>query len=296
MKDLEHSIGHAIDAMVVASDGNASCNKNVDSEDLVEARTGLEDHTRTEAVEKLKASLRNSSSSSSSKNRGGIVLDIDETLAATNVKWFQRCIELFGNPEEELGGVDELIAKYHLCQNNPAWQNNPAARAWMHEQRTAPEAQDDLPVIDGAVEGVQKLVALGSSAAADNDDEEEDGNHSRMPVVAYLTVRPTTVNANTRQWLTQCGFPPALPILAKPPQVPFERGNEWKAAVLRHLWPEVAAIVDDNPKLPRLAGPHYKGRIYLFGRAKTEADHAWAVPCETWEDVVETIRKDTAIR
>ena len=32
----------------------------------------------------------------------GIALDIDETLSATNVAWFQKLVALFGNPEEAL--------------------------------------------------------------------------------------------------------------------------------------------------------------------------------------------------
>jgi hypothetical protein len=119
---------------------------------------------------------------------GGIVLDIDETLSATNVKWFERCVELFGNPEEEgdddlttTTTVPDLIAKYHLAQNNPAWQSKEAA-AWMHAQRTAPEAQDDLPVIPGAVKGVKELGSM-------------------IPIVGYLTVRPESVSDNTILWL-----------------------------------------------------------------------------------------------
>jgi hypothetical protein len=59
----------------------------------------------------------------------GLALDIDETLSATNVAWFQRLVTLFGNPEPELS-VAQLVRKYHLAQNNPAWQSDDAQQ-WM---------------------------------------------------------------------------------------------------------------------------------------------------------------------
>jgi len=203
----------------------------------------------------------------SSSSSYGLVLDIDETLAATNVAWFERCIELFGNPENLT--TDELICKYHLAQNNPAWQSKEAVD-WMHAQRTSPNAQDDLPIIPNAVKGVEELCVL-------------------TPVVGYLTVRPETVNSNTLRWLKENGFP-ELPIVAKPVDVPFEEGNRWKAKVLHELWPEVTGIVDDNPKVPMYAGRSYPGDIYLFGKTNTQDGYEFAIPCETWGIVVETVR------
>lgn len=220
-------------------------------------------------VDELKASLhaaRNNSGDGMVK--GGLALDIDETLAATNLAWFERLIEHFGNPEGLT--VTELIDKYHLAQNNPAWQSE-EAQAWMHQQRTAPEAQDCLPVIPGAVEGVKELL------------------QSRTNLVAYLTVRPQSVNANTIAWLCQCGFP-ALPVVAKPDDVAFEKGNQWKAESLHALYPHVAGIVDDNPKVPTLAGSHYPGDIFLFGRDRVEPHYEWAIPCQTWPQVVQAVR------
>ncbi|CAB9523176.1 expressed unknown protein [Seminavis robusta] len=219
-------------------------------------------------VEELKASLEQSNI------RGGLVLDIDETLAATNVAWFERCLHLFGCSKEDTNlNVPQLIDKYHLAQHNPHWNGNPDATQWMHEQREAPEAQDNLPLIPGAVQGVQQLLASNN-----------------VNIVGYLTVRPQKVNANTRQWLQESGFPADLPIVAKPDPVPFEQGNQWKAQALHQLWPQVHAIVDDNPKVPTFCGTDYPGTIYLFGRDQVEPAYQWAIPCKTWEDVVTTVR------
>ena len=200
---------------------------------------------------------------------GGLVLDIDETLAATNVAWFERCIQLFGNPDNL--PVPQLIDKYHLAQNNPAWQTK-AAKEWMQRQRDDPAAQDGLPQIPGAVEGVRVLY------------------RERPEIfVGYLTVRPERVNANTLRWLQENGFPP-LPLVAKPDDVPFETGNQWKAQALKTLYPHVTGIVDDNPKVPTYAGRDYQGKIFLYGRGNVEQPYEWAIPCETWPIVVNQVK------
>lgn len=211
------------------------------------------------------------SSASSSKSEIALALDIDETLSATNVKWFERCAILFGNPD----GLTtmELITKYHLAQNNPSWQTE-EAKEWMSKQRTAPEAQDDLPLVPGAFEGVKILHGC---------------NNVRF--VAYLTVRPENVAERTIHWLQQQGFP-NLPVVLKPLDVPFEDGNKWKADALRALYPDVSGIVDDNPKVPKYVGSSYMGKVYLFGRDATEPEYKWAIPCLTWANVVEKVRKD----
>jgi len=207
-------------------------------------------------VEELKASL-------TASGRRGVLLDIDETLSATNVAWFQRLEELFGNPEG--APIEALVEKYKLAQYVPFWQGEDAL-AWMQRQRDSPEAQDGLPLIPGAVDGVS---ALGRAT----------------PIVGYCTVRPESVNPNTIAWLRESGFP-ELPVVAKPVDVPFADGNKWKASALHHLWPEVTGIVDDNPKVAMFAGKDYPGKLFLFGHADCKPEYDHAIPCSTWEEVV----------
>lgn len=208
------------------------------------------------SVEDLKAELVTS-------GQGGLLLDIDETLSATNVAWFQRLEQLFGNPEG--APIEVLIEKYKLAQNVPFWQS-PEAFAWMQEQRDSPKAQDGLPLIPGAVEGVS---TLGKVA----------------PIVGYCTVRPSSVNPNTIAWLQENGFP-ERPVVAKPVAVPFADGNRWKASALHRLWPEVTGIVDDNPKVAMFAGKAYLGKIFLFSHSACLPDYDHAIPCNTWPEVV----------
>jgi len=218
-------------------------------------------------------SSNNDCSATTSRNNN-IALDIDETLAATNVAWFERCIALFGISLEEDTNLstNELIEKYHLAQNNPSWYTA-EAQDWMHEQRTSPTAQEDLPIIPGALEGVNELLMSPSE---------------QVNLVAYITVRPRSVNANTVSWLQKCGFPD-LPVVAKPNDVPFEDGNKWKARALHQLWKHVTGIIDDNPKLAKLVGSNYPGKIYLYGKDKVQEEYRWAIPCPTWKDVVNNV-------
>lgn len=211
-------------------------------------------------VEMTAANLKESLAASGCS---GLVLDIDETLSATNVAWFQRLADLFGNPDG--APVSELINKYHLAQHVPFWQS-PEALAWMQSQRDDPRAQDGLPLIPGAVEGTHALKKV-------------------VPIVGYCTVRPSSVNQNTIAWLRENGFP-GLPVVAKPTEIPFADGNKWKAAVLNELWPQVTGIVDDNPKVAFFAGASYPGKILLFGHRTCPPGVGHAIPCPTWPLVV----------
>lgn len=220
------------------------------------ASTGASGFAAMTAAE-LKASL-------AASGTRGLVLDIDETLSATNVAWFQQLEKLFGNPDGL--PIEALIAQYKLAQYVPFWQSK-EAHSWMQRRRDDPKAQDGLPLIPGAVEGVHAL-------------------RKKRPIVGYCTVRPDAVNPNTIAWLRENGFPD-LPVVAKPLEVPFEDGNKWKASALHAMWPEVTGIVDDNPKVSLFAGPAYPGSLYLFGYSECPPGVGHATPCATWPAVVE---------
>ncbi|KAL7562892.1 hypothetical protein ACA910_000265 [Epithemia clementina (nom. ined.)] len=196
----------------------------------------------------------------------GLVIDIDETLSATNVAWFERLVELFGLPPEGLD-IPQLIQKYSLAQNVPHWNSQEAALDWMKCQRDSLEAQKGLPLIPWACDGVNVLAQI-------------------VPILGYLTVRPVRVVEPTIQWLRENGFP-QVPVIAKPNNVPFAQGNEWKGQVLRELISSgITGIVDDNPKVSIHAGADYPGILFLFGHSRCPAGAEHAIPCETWDSLV----------
>lgn len=120
-----------------------------------------------------------------SQHKRGLALDIDETIAWTVGSWVEQLQGQFGNPENL--SVREMIAKYRYTQNVPYWQSG-AALAWMDQQRHSDDMQEQLLPIEGAQSAVEEIDKL-------------------MPVVAYLTTRPTSVLVATQRGLLKHGFP-----------------------------------------------------------------------------------------
>eukprot|EP00164_Ancoracysta_twista_P008560 GFYU01012411.1.p1 GENE.GFYU01012411.1~~GFYU01012411.1.p1 ORF type:complete len:230 (-),score=56.54 GFYU01012411.1:55-744(-) len=207
----------------------------------------------------------------------GIVLDIDETLSATNIYWMSELSRLFGNPEGL--SPEELAKKYHLAQNVPHWQTQQAALDWMQDMRECMRTGEDLPVIESAVTGVAALLEHGIS------------------IVGYMTVRPRKTTQSTIRWLKTHGFPVDIPVVAKPDDIHFTKGNTWKAQSLEALYPLVQGIVDDNPSVVRNLSASYEGHVFLYAHPDipdditVESRPKGVTPCETWPTVVEAVTK-----
>ncbi|MCX6797824.1 MAG: hypothetical protein NTX66_01210 [Candidatus Falkowbacteria bacterium] len=196
----------------------------------------------------------------------GLAVDIDETLSWTIGHWVEKMMAKFGNPENL--SVKEIIEKYRYTQNVPYWQSQEAL-AWMMAKVNSNDVQKELPLIEEAsicLERINKLI----------------------PIAAYLTIRPETVLAGTKHWLDKHNFPVA-PIICRPITVDHNDGNKWKAGVLEKLYPQVAGIIDDNPKLLNFLSADYRGKIFLydhhdnFGRTNV-------IPCRNWLEVYKNIK------
>jgi hypothetical protein len=208
-------------------------------------------------IEKLKAKLQKN-------GERGIALDIDETLSWTVAWWVEQLQEKFGNPENLT--VEELIAKYRYTQNVPYWQTKEALQ-WMHDHREASEVQEELPLIAGADEYVEKLNEI-------------------IPITAYITTRPDSVNVGTYRWLEKHGFPKA-PVIARPRYVDHSLGNMWKADVLQYLQDDVLGIVDDNPGLADNLHKDYPGTLFLYDNdSHRRQDEIDIIPCKDWGSVL----------
>lgn len=203
----------------------------------------------------------------------GIALDIDETLSWTCVHWIQQMQNLFGNNENLT--PEAMAIKYHLAQYVPEWQGRKEVDDWMINMRENNEIQLTIPLINGAISGVHKIA-------------------QKVPVIAYITVRPQCVLSSTQIWLHNHGFPPA-PILGKPDCVSFEYGNRWKGSVLPSLFPFVSVLVDDNPSVMRALDSSYLGKLMLFGHDATKVPSEWrdcVIACPAWSDVVDELMDD----
>nr|AIA18301.1 Unknown Function [uncultured bacterium] len=202
----------------------------------------------------------------------GLLLDIDETLSWTLGHWVVVMQEKFGNPENL--SVKELIKKYRYTEHVPYWQT-PEAKEWMQQAILDNDLQEALPIIENANHIANKV-------------------HKIIPIVGYLTLRPTAVLDGTRQWLKKHGFPDE-PLLLRPDNIPHGDGYEWKAHVLVHLYPEVTGIVDDNARMLQYLPDEYKGTIYLYDTESFEGTNLNVIPCKTWDDVYDKVKGQSGL-
>ncbi len=196
------------------------------------------------------------------ENRSGLVLDIDETLSWTIGYWVKEMQHRFGNPENL--SVRDLIKKYRYTRHVPYWQTEEVIQ-WVIESTHSNELQEQLPLVENAQSSVKRISEI-------------------VPIVGYITVRPTDVIPGTKNWLRRHKFPEGE-IIAKPDRIKYIDGNEWKAGVLYYLYPEVKGIVDDNPLLVKYLPADYKGTVYLYDNEETERRDIQVYPCKTWKDV-----------
>lgn len=197
----------------------------------------------------------------------GLAVDIDETLSWTIGFWVQEMQEKFGNPENLT--IKEMIEKYRYTQNVPYWQS-PEALEWMSDKINSNETQEDLPLIDGSSVYLNKIKQI-------------------IPIVAYITVRPIRVLEGTKNWLDKHNFPSA-PVICRPNEVDHSDGNQWKAAVLEDLYPDILGIIDDNPKLLHHLKKDYPGTVFLYDHHDNQG-LSFAIACQDWPAVYEEVKK-----
>lgn len=198
--------------------------------------------------------------------RLGLVVDIDETLAASNLYWAGRLADLFGNPEGLT--ASETIAKYEFCYRVPYWQGD--ALQWVEEHIKSANAKLEIPAVEGSLEGALRCA-------------------KELPLIGYLTGRPCNTNTGTQAWLDREGFPEA-PLLAAPPKSLLREheieSNEWKALCLERMYPWVLGIIDDNVQVVEYLSDDYAGTVFLYnhdeycGNASTKV-----VCCPSWSTI-----------
>lgn len=205
----------------------------------------------------------------------GIALDIDDTLSYTDEHWIEQMRLKFGNPENLT--KEEIIKKYKWIEAVPYWQSQGAAKV-LKKLMHSNDFQESIPLIENANHVVQKINRL-------------------VPVVAYVTARPTTVFAGTKNWLQKHGFPPA-PIVFRPLRIAHANKILWKAKTLRTLYPEVEGIIDDSPHLiQELKSVKYRGVLYLYDSGRNidskknlkQSYDQYILRCRSWGDVYKLI-------
>lgn len=196
-------------------------------------------------------------------------LDIDETLSATNIKWFEEMLEIFGNPERLT--PEDAAKKYWLAQNIPYFKNNVEIENWMHQKIQDNDFQVLIPLIGNSNEIYREI------------------HEKHINISLYITARPESVKNWTEKWLKNHNFPDA-DIILRPDNLDHKFSNLWKACVLEILYPEINWIVDDNPELIKYISEDYRWIICAY----THNLDFWrknVISCLTHDDVKKNLAK-----
>jgi hypothetical protein len=140
----------------------------------------------------------------------------------------------------------------------------------MDSKRECNDTQKELPLIKNANHAINEI-------------------HKIIPISAYVTIRPESVMSGTQEWLNKHNFPKA-PIICRPNNLPHAKGNEWKANLLKELYPKIVGIIDDNPAVVKYLEPDYKGKVFVYNSKQIETKID-AIPCKDWDAVVKEVKK-----
>lgn len=191
-------------------------------------------------------------------NEKGFAVDIDETLAQTNLFWARHHIQTYGNPENLT--AEEIIRKYVFVKDVPYWQIT-EAHEWIEAQLYSNDAKLEIPAITEAIEVLYSI-----------------------PVKCYLTNRPESTVEGTKKWLKKHNFPEREIIASN-------KGLDWKAKKLEKMFPEVLGIIEDNIDLIKYLQSNYNGIIFLYSNLQYINSQLKVLLCPTWADIKKEIQQ-----
>ena len=197
----------------------------------------------------------------------GLGVDIDETLSWTAGHWVKEMQELFGNPENL--SIQEMIDKYEYMQNVPYWKTEEASK-WMNEKIHSNDFHKNLPLIENSNHFLNKITKI-------------------IPIAAYITMRPKSVDKGTMYWLKKHNFPKA-PIISKPLDLPIGERSKWKAKIIEGLYPKVVGIIDDSPSVITSLSKDYKGVIFFYNKKKIESKLN-VIQCKDWPTIYKEVER-----
>lgn len=199
----------------------------------------------------------------------GIGLDIDDSLADTNVYYFHLIMKKFGHPKTD--DPNELIRMHRYVRCVPEWQK-PEIEEEVERYIYSDVISCLIPVMDGSQENVAEISGI-------------------MPVVCYITGRPYSVRKSSYDWIRNHAFPDSE-IIFQPEkkeleEMGFKNGNEWRANLLEFLHPYLEGIVDDNEELINYLND-YQGKIYLSGKGE-KSEKRNVIHCSDWKAVLQEV-------
>jgi hypothetical protein len=209
----------------------------------------------------------------SSAGKGGcrpvFAVDLDETVFNTVLVWMELLSDQFGGH----GGLTprELVCAYRHTNEVPAWKGREDVEAFMVRARRDHDIHVKLPLIEGAVEGLQALASWAD--------------------LVYLTMRPEEVREATQQAIILNQLPDGQVIM---PDIgmPLADRPRWKGTLLHEMYPSLVGIVDDSPDVVQKIPDGYQGTVLLFGHDQPLRSDIQVIPCPTWRDVLAAFQRE----
>jgi hypothetical protein len=198
-------------------------------------------------------------------NIHGLAVDIDETLSWTWKSWIAIMQEKFGNPENL--DVDTFLKKYPYSWHVPYWQT-PEIKDWFGKMIISGEFYQDTPIIENSNEVLNKI-------------------NKTIPIVAYISNRSEKVRTETARWLAKHKFPKAE-LFLKPDYIDSFKAPQYKAELIKMLYPNALGIIDDFPEIINQLGKDYRGVVYCYQHStgkKFSKDKAKFVEFTKWDDL-----------
>jgi len=190
---------------------------------------------------------------------GGLVVDIDDTLADTAKTCFQLVYDQFGDLTEM--ALPDLMTRYQQPGSVPAWQTS-SVQTLIRDTLEDQSWLRQLPPIESAARELQQLQA-------------------ELPVSLYLSSRLSHHLAATQEWLRAHGFPQA-PVKLRTKDL---TSPDWKLAFLAAEYPQSYGLIDNELGFLPLEKYEYQGRLIWFNRYQAPTTHTHLWQFSDWSEI-----------
>jgi len=172
-----------------------------------------------------------------------IALDIDDTIAATNLYWAELCIKKYGS-RNGLKPI-EILHEYKYVKYVPFWKNNDIVSSFFNN----PILWLDIPIVEKS----NSVIV-----------------HLKKQIFCYITTRPSYLRDVTKKWLKQNNFPD------KEIYMPDSQIDqlEWKKNILLSLGRKIDCMIDDNIEyFEKLHEANYNGRLITLNNYEKKPEY-----------------------
>jgi hypothetical protein len=203
--------------------------------------------------------------------KGGLAVDIDDTLCDTAGTCIRLMFQEFGAPPGETW--QSLLQKYKQPNRVEYWQDE-YSKQWLDERLNDPDFLIGLSRIEEAAANVRKIA-------------------EHVPITVYISSRLKQLHVPTQQWLKKHNFPSAS-LVTRDPQI---KARHWKLDYLAEHYPSIWGLVDDDVDANLLLHTTYRGKLFLIGQTGQLRESVFqpqVVNVKNWEHFLHWITEQKA--